>query len=202
MKLLIGTQNKAKQEEHKLILQKLASQNKISLEVVFPQDIGITEEPEETGSTIEENSLLKAKYYFEKSHLPTITDDGSFEIDTLGGAPGIQAKYWAGPTLDDEKIIEKTIQELKKYPSKKERTARLKICLTYYDGKKLMQETASIEGYIAQKPSINAQKGFPYRALLIVSELEKYYDELSPAEHARFNHREKALTKLWKRIAV
>ncbi len=202
MKLLIGSQNKAKQDEHKKILLKLAKKYKISLQVVFPQDLGITDEPEETGSTIEENALIKAKYYFEKSGLPTIADDGSFEIDALGGLPGVQAKYWSGPTLDDSKIIAKTILELARFKTKKERTARLKICLIYYDGKSTISEIESIEGHIAFKPSKKQILGFPYRALLIVDHVEKYYDELTTSEHERFNHREKALKKLIRKMPL
>lgn len=200
LKLLIGTQNRAKQQELKQILSKLALQNKTKLQIVFPADLGLIEEPEETGQTIEENSLIKARYYFEKSGLPVLTDDGAFEIDALGKAPGAQAKYWAGPTLDDQKIIEKTIYELQKYPDKKNRTARLTICLTYYDGNNTIQSHGSIEGYIAGKPSKKLIKGFPYRALLIVSGKEKYYDELTAEEHARFNHRERALRDLFGKI--
>src|SRR3989344_2409032 len=196
MKLLIGTTNIAKQEEHKKILRSLARKKGINIELVFPQDLNITNEPEETGQTLEENSLIKARYYFAKSKIPTISDDGGFAIDALDGAPGVQAKYWAGPDGNDKKIIAKTLYHMKQFKTKKERSAMLTICLTYFDGKDTIQEMGSIEGYIADKPTKKFQKGFPYRALLIVSGVEKYYDELSQEEHACFNHREKALKKL------
>ena len=202
MKLLIGTTNLAKQKEHKRIITTLAKKNKLTNELVFPQDLRITSEPEETGKTIEENSMIKAKYYFRKSGILTIADDGGLEIDALGGAPGVQAKYWADESGDDQKIITKTIKELEKFPSKGERRARLRICVTYIDGKVTFQEFGSIEGYIAKKPTNNFPKGFPYRALFIVNDVVKYYDELSAEEHARFNHREKALKKLFGKIAL
>lgn len=200
MKLLIATQNRAKQAEHKEILSKLARENKINVEIVFPQDVGIAHEPTETGETIEENSLLKANYYFSKSQIPTIGDDGSFEIDALGGLPGAQAKYWADAAGTDEKIIEKTLNEMKRFTKKDERTARLRICLTYFDGKELFQEIGLVEGYIAKQATKKFIKGFPYRALFIVAGVEKYYDELTPEEHAQYNHREKALRELFKKI--
>lgn len=202
MKLFIGTQNPAKQEEHRRVFVKIASEQNIDIQLVFPQDLSINEEPEETGSTILENSLIKAKFYFEKSRLPTITDDGGFEIDALGGLPSVQAKYWAGPEGDDDRIIQKTIYELKKFKTKKERSARLTICLTYFDGKTTFQVKESIEGYIGQRLTKNYQKGFPYRALFIVLGPEKYYDELTREEHEQLNHREKAIKELFAKIVA
>lgn len=202
MKLLIGTQNPAKQAEHLHVLTKLAKKHTVDLQLVFPRDLGVITEPKETGSTIEENSLIKARYYFEKSGIPTLTDDGAFEIDSLGGAPGVHAKYWADKSGDDSKIIAKTLAQLAKFLNKTDRAARLTICLTYYDGDITIQEIESIEGYVAQWPHGNTVKGFPYRALFIVAGVEKYYDELTPNEHARFNHREKALKKLFGKIFV
>ena len=202
MKLLIATQNRAKQAEHKKILSKLAKEYKVDLEIVFPQDVGLTDEPEETGNTIEENAYLKLKYYYDKSKIPTISDDGSFEIDALGGLPGAQAKYWADEAGTDEKIIEKTILMMKNFKKKEERSARLGLCLSYFDGKTMFQEITAIEGYIAEEPAKKWIRGFPYRGLLIVSGVERYYDELTPEEHKKFNHREKALRGLLKKIFI
>jgi XTP/dITP diphosphohydrolase len=200
MKLLIGTRNRAKQGEHVKILTKLAAKKGVELTLLFPQDLEIFDEPEETGQTIAENSLIKAKYYFEKSGIPTLGDDGGFEIDILGGLPGVQAKYWAGPEGDDDKIIAKTISKLQNYSAKEDRKARLRICITYFDGVQTIQEKASNEGYVSEKPTEKMVKGFPYRALFIVSGAEKYYDELSREEHEKYNHREIALTKLFDTI--
>ncbi len=68
------------------------------------------------------------------------------------------------------------------------------------DGKRMFQETEKIDGYIAEKASPNYIKGYPFRALFIVLPLEKYLDKLTTEEHAKYNHREKALSRLWEKI--
>ncbi len=111
-KLLIATTNPGKLGEITRYLSDLP------IKLVGLKDLKITDKVEETGATFEENAIIKAKFYCEKSGLPTIGDDGGLEIDVLGGAPGVKSHRWIhGDREDtDEELIAHTIKQLKGIP--------------------------------------------------------------------------------------
>ena len=87
MKLFLATNNKHKIHEIKEMLPKW--------EIVTPKDFNDTDDPEETGVTFEENAYIKAKYFYDKYHLPTIADDSGIVVDALGGMPGVYSARYA-----------------------------------------------------------------------------------------------------------
>src|SRR6266404_6771588 len=97
--VLIATTNKGKLHELSLFLSDLP------LKIVSLTDIGISDEPEETGKDYTQNSQLKALFYSKKSGLPAIADDGGLEIMALDGAPGLKSHRWLGPDTTEEDII-------------------------------------------------------------------------------------------------
>lgn len=202
MKILICTFNRGKQKEFGRILKKLAKKDKIDLELLFPQDLELKDKVRETGRTFKENSTLKAKFFFGETGLPTIADDGGLEIEVLGGEPGVKSRRWRGDEGEDEELIDYALKRLKKYQKQKERRAYLKACITFFDGENTIQETEKIKGYIARKTSKRRIKGYPFRALFVVLPIKKYYDQLSKKEHEKYNHRERALKKLWRRLKL
>ena len=96
MKLVLASKNPKKLKEMREILSHLG------VEVCLQSDVGIDVDVEETGTTFEENSLLKAKAVMEASGLPAIADDSGLCVDALGGAPGVYSARYGGPGLDDE----------------------------------------------------------------------------------------------------
>ncbi len=192
--LLIATHNPAKKQE---LNGGFSSALSSDINLLFLDDLKITNDPEETGKTFFDNAKLKADYFSSLSKLPTIADDGGIEIDILNGAPGVHSKRWLGRDANDSEMIEYTLQQLNGVPLEK-RTAQFTVCLYYHNpitgySKSI---TESLKGHIALSPSGFAQKGFPYRALFIVSQYDKYYDELTDEEHHAANHRLRALQKL------
>ena len=91
-KIIIGTHNTGKFKEICDLLPK-------KIIKISPKDLNI-DAPEETGSTFEENSKIKAVYFTKKTNLITIADDSGLEIDLLSGAPGIYSSRWGGTTSD------------------------------------------------------------------------------------------------------
>lgn len=159
----------------------------------FPEVLDV----EETGTTFEENAKLKAREYFEATGLPTLADDSGFEIDALGGKPGVYSKRWVyngEKEATDEEIVNFTMEQMKDVPKEK-RTARLRSVMVLFDGEDFVQEEDAIEGLVSEEKK-PYQPGFPYRGLLYVLEFGKMYDELSEEEHRAVNQRIKVLEKL------
>lgn len=207
-KLLIATHNPAKIKEISIGLDPLS---KKGMKLLTLNDLKINQDTKETGKTFKENSILKAKFYTALTSLPSVADDGGLIIPYLNNEPGVKSKRWLGYDASDEELIQYTLKRLES-ASKSDRTAYLQTCICFYkpeqnpqvsgnpEGFIIFCEQEKIKGHIAEKPSPRRVPGFPYRALLIVDEFNKYYDELTEDEHHKINHRLKALNRLVKRI--
>lgn len=193
-RLLIATTNPGKLGEIKRFLSDLP------LELLSLKDVKVTGKPDETGTTFEENAVIKAKYYMEKTGLPVIGDDGGFEIDALGGEPGVKSHRWINQNREDkdEELINYTFQKMKNVPIG-ERNAKLRAVLAFVTPKgDVYTATAATCGIIPDKPSQVRVKGFPFRSVLFIPEINKFYnhDILTPRETDKYNHRKKALSEL------
>lgn len=194
MKLLIATTNPGKLAEIKRFLAD------VPVQLVSLKDVGITDSVEETGSTFEENAILKAKHYAKESGLATIADDGGFEIDALGGEPGVKSHRWIHGDREDSdvELIAYTFEKMKDIPESK-RGAKLRavLALVLPNGE-IHTATAATIGVVPDKPSQDRVAGFPYRSVLFIPEIGKYYNQdlLTPEETAKYNHRKRALEQL------
>ncbi len=193
-KLLIATTNPGKLAELKRFLAD------IPIELVSLRDAGITDFPEETGETFEENAILKAKYYAKESGLPTLADDGGFEIDALDGEPGVKSHRWIDQSREstDEELIAYTIERMKDVPlESRGAQLRLVLALVLPDDQVYTAE-ASVRGMVPITPTGTRSEGFPFRSLLFLPEIHKYYnhDELTAEENDAYNHRKRALDQL------
>ena len=95
-RLLVATRSRHKVRELGQLLSLGAG-----VELVSPDDLGIHDEPEETGETFETNARIKARFYAARSGLPTVADDSGLEVDALGGGPGVRTRRYAGPDSTD-----------------------------------------------------------------------------------------------------
>lgn len=193
-RLLIATTNPGKLTEIKAFLSDLP------LELVDLRDTGITDNPRETGQSFEENAVLKARFYAQKTGLATLADDGGLEIDALGGEPGVKSHRWIGGDRDDsdEALIKYTLKRMKGlHGARRGAQLRLVLALAFPDGDVHTAE-GLVRGVIANTPSRHRTRGFPFRALLFLPHIDKYYnyDELTQEENDRYNHRKRALEKL------
>ncbi len=187
MKILIATHNKKKKAELERILLPLG------IEVVTDKDIGIElTDVEETGTTFEENSLLKAQSGCNESGLPCVADDSGLAVDYLNGAPGVYSARYSGEHGNDEKNNDKLLEELKDVPMKN-RTARFVSVVTcvFPDGKKISVR-GECEGKIAFERA--GCGGFGYDPLFLYG--NKSFGELTAEEKDKVSHRGKALRML------
>jgi XTP/dITP diphosphohydrolase len=194
-RLLIATTNPAKLSEYRLLLRDL------ELELVSLAEVGITDVPEESGATFEENAIAKARYYFERARIATLADDGGLEIDALGGEPGVRSHRWlnSGGDDSDQALVDEVIRRMKDVPAGR-RSARLRAAtaLIYDDGGRIRERIAeaAIEGVIAERAYPQIRAGFPYRSVLFMPERNCYVGELGDEEEAKISQRKIALKKL------
>ena len=194
-RLLIATTNPAKLSEYRLLLRDL------ELELVSLAEVGITDAPEESGATFEENALAKARFYFGRARTATLADDGGLEIDALGGEPGVRSHRWlnSGGDDSDQALVDEVMRRMKDVPAGR-RSARLRAAtaLIYDDGGHVRERVAeaAIEGVIAERAFPLLREGFPYRAVLFMPERNCFVGELGDEEEAKISQRRIALAKL------
>ena len=95
-RLLVATRSRHKLRELRDLLEVGPD-----VELVSPDDVGIPDEPEETGETFETNARIKARFGARRTGLPTLADDSGLEVDALDGGPGVRTKRYAGPNATD-----------------------------------------------------------------------------------------------------
>jgi XTP/dITP diphosphohydrolase len=184
-KLLVATNNPGKLEEYRSLLRDLP------LEITSLRDEEIDLEPEETGSTFEENAILKARAFARRSGLTALADDSGLEIDQLDGAPGVLSARYAGTGRgEDVRRYELVLHQLAEVP-RTERTARFRcvIAIATPDGR---VETAegTINGIIAYEP--RGEGGFGYDPIFYIPEFDGTMAELPAETKNRISHRARA----------
>jgi XTP/dITP diphosphohydrolase len=187
MRLLIATHNQGKKAEYAAILDDLP------LELVTLTDLGIDVEIEETGTTFEENALLKARGYAAIADLVTLADDSGLEVDALDGAPGIHSARYAGPEAGDEDLYTLLLHNLRGVPAS-ERAARFRcvIALVWPDGREETVEGVC-EGRILREP--RGSRGFGYDPVFYVPAYDKTMAQLPMVVKNRISHRGRAAEK-------
>lgn len=188
MKIIFATQNKGKLKEVNKIFQGT------SFEIISLADIGFTEEIEETGTTFEENALLKAKYIYSRYKTPTLADDSGLMVDQLNGMPGIYSARFAGENCTYEDNMRKLLNILEEYPEP--HLARFVCCAVYVDEKYKFLEYGYLEGKIIRTAKGN--NGFGYDPIFQPFELGSAHTlaELSLESKNLISHRRKAFEKL------
>ena len=183
MKLAIATNNQHKLQEIRAILGDSFE------ELLSLKDLGIDVDVEETGSTLEENALIKAPAILSLSGIATLADDTGLMVDALNGAPGVYSARYAGEEHDDAK---NRALLLKNLDGIKDRSAHFAtvIALCYPDGKTLTA-TGRVNGEILL--SERGTEGFGYDSLFFSTELGKTFAEATQAEKNSVSHRGRAL---------
>lgn len=183
MKLAIATNNQHKLQEIRAILGDSFE------ELLSLKDLGIDVDVEETGSTLEENALIKARAILALSGIATLADDTGLMVDALRGAPGVYSARYAGEEHDDAK---NRALLLKNLDGVKDRSAHFAtvIALCYPDGKTLTA-TGRVNGEILL--SERGTEGFGYDSLFFSTELGKTFAEATQAEKNSVSHRGRAL---------
>jgi len=189
MKIVLATHNHDKEIELQHSLRGLGVE--IFSLSEYP-DIG---DIEETGTTLLENSLLKAHTVHDRTGLPAIADDTGLEVDALDGAPGVYSARFAGADATYEDNVNKLLFSMEEV-SEERRSARFRTVISFVDGNQELWTEGHIDGKIIDFPRGNA--GFGYDPVFYIPQLEKTFAELSTEEKNKISHRGLALQKLRK----
>ena len=192
IKILVGTNNSGKLKEIRGLLPK-------NLEIFSTSDFKLRS-PVESGKTFEENSLIKARYFSNKTKMICLSDDSGLEIDVLEGAPGIYSARWGGKKGDFIKAMNRVFKELDK-KNKNWRTKKIKarfICaLTIYGpNQKTINSIGKIEGYISAL--MKGKNGFGYDPIFIPKGKKITFGEMKASQKYKIDHRFKAFKKIKK----
>ena len=185
--VVIATKNKGKAKDFEALFQPLG------FEVVTMFDVAPDMEIEETGTTFEENAVLKAETLAKELQTIVIADDSGLAVDALDGAPGVYSARYAGDH-DDEANIVKVLENLAGVPEDK-RTARF-MCALAIAGPELETTTVfgTCEGVILEEK--RGTNGFGYDPIFFVPALGRAMAELTPEEKGAISHRGNAIRKL------
>ena len=191
MKLVIASNNPKKIEEMRRILEPMG------VEPVYPAELGVVSDADETGATFRENAYIKARDLFDKTGLPAIADDSGLCVDALGGKPGIfSARYGGEDTAYPEKMA-MLLEEIGNIPKEK-RTARFAcaICCIFAEDE-MIETGATCEGWIGTEPI--GSGGFGWDPLLMVDDTRSFAT-LSAEEKDAISHRGGALRRFEKEL--
>ena len=194
--ILIASGNKGKLVEIADLL------SKVGIKAISAADFNLPE-PEETGNSFEANSVIKAKYYGDKTGLVSLADDSGLCVDLLGGEPGIHSARWAIDKKTGEKFFKMAFQKiwqqliLKGVDLQNQTIKAHFICnLTLYNPQN--GEIKSFEGRVDGKLAFPArgENGFGYDPIFIAEGFDKTFGEISIEEKDKISHRTKAFQKL------
>jgi XTP/dITP diphosphohydrolase len=184
IRLCIATTNRGKQREFVALLRDWPG------EIVFPQDVDLDIEVEESGHSFAEIAADKALAYARAAGMPALADDSGLQVDALGGAPGIYSARYAGPGAGDEDRRRKLLAELGDTPIEK-RAARFRcaVAIAYPDGRVDVAE-GTCEGTITLEP--RGENGFGYDPIFYLPELGCTMAQLPAETKNRLSHRARA----------
>ncbi|MEN8221971.1 MAG: RdgB/HAM1 family non-canonical purine NTP pyrophosphatase [Acidobacteriota bacterium] len=187
--LLVATTNRGKVGEIKAVLTQAVP----DIKLFTPNDLNITDVPEETGDTFLENSVEKSLFYSRlRNGMLTIADDSGLEVDSLGGSPGVQSARYGGPESNDNKNVSKLLTEME---GMEKRSARFVSVITLsLNGSVIRSFRGEVSGVI-----INERKGmngFGYDPVFFYPPLQRTFAELPAEEKNRISHRAVALKQL------
>ncbi len=182
--IVFATNNMHKLEEVRAVLKDIA-------EIISLPQLGCFEEIPETGSTLSENAILKAKYIYNRYGKNCFADDTGLEVDALNGAPGVYSARYAGKEQNAVANMKKLLLNL---VGEQNRKARFKTVIALYENNKIHYFEGQIDGVITNEP--RGEAGFGYDPVFIPDGYENTFAEMGAEEKNRISHRAIAVKKL------
>ena len=190
--ILIGTNNTGKLKELRDLLPK-------SLKIYSTKDFKI-KSPRENGKSFLENSLIKARFFSDKSKMICLADDSGLEIEILNGSPGINSARWSGKNTDFNKAIKRVYKEINKkdfnWKLKKVKCRFVCALTIYWPNGKIINSVGKIKGVISNEKK--GKNGFGYDSIFLPLKNKKTFGEMNSKAKSKIDHRFNAFKKIKK----
>ena len=182
-KLIFATNNPNKLAEIKSAIK--------TFEVVGLKEMGIHEDIAETGTTLEENALIKSQYIFQKTGLDCFSDDTGLEVKALNGRPGVHSARYAGSNCSAADNMDKLLNELENHD---DRSAKFRTVISLIlNGEKYYFEGEVMGDILSQKKGVD---GFGYDPIFRPKGFSASFAEMSMTQKNEISHRGIAVKKL------
>ena len=193
MKVVLASKNK-----HKLVeISKITE--KFGIELVLQSELGIDIDVEETDTTFEENSFIKAEAVMKASGLPALADDSGIAVDALNGEPGVySARYGFDDTLDDWGRLELLLKNTENVPDGQRQAQFVCVITMVTPDNQVIQARGEIHGELTREP--RGENGFGYDPIFYYPPFGKTTAELSPEEKNQVSHRGNALRVFYDKL--
>ena len=190
-KIVVATKNKGK------IREMMDAFKGLDVELIPLSSFGELPDAVEDGETFDDNALIKARFYMEKTGMAALADDSGLMIDALGGAPGVYSARFAGYHADDAANNEKLMAELSRVEREESKAAyRCSLAFVDTDGATLMAH-GSCEGIVRKMP--RGTGGFGYDPYFYVGK-DRTMAELTLEEKDKISHRGEALREMAEKL--
>ena len=193
MKVVLASKN-----PHKLVeISKITE--KFGIELILQSELGLDMDVEETGTTFEENSLIKAEAVMKATGLPALADDSGIAVDALNGEPGIySARYGFDDSLDDWGRLQLLLKNTEHVPDG-QRQAKFVCVISFITPEgQVIQARGEIHGELTREPV--GENGFGYDPIFYYPPLGKTTAELSSEEKNQVSHRANALKLFYEKM--
>ena len=193
MKVVLARKNKHKLVEISQITQKF------DIQLVLESELGVDIDVEETGTTFEENSFLKANAVMQATGLPALADDSGIAVDALNGEPGIySARYGFDETLDDAGRVKLLLHNMEQVPDG-QRQAQFVCVITFVTPEgQVIQARGEVHGEVTREE--RGEGGFGYDPIFYYPPFGKTLAEVEPERKNEVSHRAKALKIFYEKL--
>ena len=193
MKVVLASKNK-----HKLIeISKITE--KFDIELVMESDLGVDIDVEETGTTFEENSFLKANAVMQATGLPALADDSGIAVDALNGEPGVySARYGFDESLDDWGRLQLLLKNTEQVPDGQRQAQFVCVITLFMPAGQTIQARGEVHGELLRAPA--GEGGFGYDPIFYYPPYGKSLAEVTPEEKNQVSHRAKALQAFYQKL--
>ena len=193
MKVVLASKNKHKLEEISKITEKF------DMELVLESELGVDIDVEETGSTFEENSFLKAEAVMKATGLPALADDSGIAVDALNGEPGIySARYGFDESLDDRGRLNLLLKNTENVPDDKRQAKFVCVITLVTPQGQTIQARGEVHGMLLRAPA--GKNGFGYDPIFYYPPFGKSLAQVSPEEKNQVSHRANALKVFYEKL--
>ena len=193
MKVVLASKNKHKLEEISQITRKF------DMELVLQSELGVDIDVEETGTTFEENSFLKAEAVMKATGLPALADDSGLAVDALNGEPGIySARYGFDPTLDDWGRLLLLLKNTEHVPDGKRQAQFICVITLVTPEGQTIQARGEVHGELLRAPA--GENGFGYDPIFYYPPFGKTLAQATAEEKNQVSHRANALKVLYQKL--